>query len=324
MASIRKLKTGVRDEVCVNGLRESRVFDSVKRAKVWAAMRETELRHDPHQANGKNVGDALKKYAKEVTPKRRGARWELLRLNLIARYPLASVKLEDLKPSHVAKWRDTRLTEVAPASVKRELVLIGTVLEIARREWGWIAKNPVKDVTKPTPPPPRDRRISDAEIERICFAFGYEGGEAVLVKQRCAIAFLFAIETAMRAGEICGLRWKDVDLQKRVAKLPITKNGKARGVPLSSRAVELLELLPADTDSVFNVLSGSLSTMFRAARQRAGIDELTFHDTRHEAITRLASVFNPLELARVVGHSNLSQLLVYYNATAEDLAGRLG
>jgi integrase len=88
--------------------------------------------------------------------------------------------------------------------------------------------------------------------------------------------------------------------------------------------VELLELLPADTDSVFNVLSGSLSTMFRAARQCAGIDDLTFHDTRHEAITRLASVFNPLELARVVGHSNLSQLLVYYNATAEDLAGRLG
>lgn len=62
----------------------------------------------------------------------------------------------------------------------------------------------------------------------------------------------------------------------------------------------------------------------KAENRGAGIDELTFHDTRHEAITRLASVFNPLELARVVGHSNLSQLLVYYNATAEDLAGRLG
>lgn len=323
MASIRKLKTGVRAEVCVNGLRESRMFDTVKEAKVWSAMRETELRLDPHQANGKNVGDALQKYAKEVTPKRRGARWELLRLNLIGRYPLARVKLEDLKPAHLAQWRDTRLTEVAPASVKRELVLIGTVLEIARREWGWIAKNPAKDVTKPTAPPPRDRRISDDEIDRICFAFGYTHGEAVMVKQRCAVAFLFAIETAMRAGEICGLRWKDIDLQKRVARLPITKNGKARGVPLSSRAVELLGLLPADTERAFNVRSDSLSTMFRAARQRAGIDDLTFHDTRHEAITRLASVFNPLELARVVGHSNLNMTMIYFNKSADDLAKML-
>jgi integrase len=208
--------------------------------------------------------------------------------------------------------------------VKRELVLIGTVLEIARREWGWIAKNPVKDVTKPTPPPPRDRRISDAEIERICFAFGYEGGEAVLVKQRCAIAFLFAIETAMRAGEICGLALEGCGLAKAGGKAADYQERQSAWRATIEQAVELLELLPADTDSVFNVLSGSLSTMFRAARQRAGIDDLTFHDTRHEAITRLASVFNPLELARVVGHSNLSQLLVYYNATAEDLAGRLG
>lgn len=318
MASIRKTKTGYRAEVCVRGVRDSRMFDTAKTAKIWAAQRETELRNDPQKVVGKTVGDVLQRYSREVTPQRKGARWEALRLNLIQRYPLAAVKLADLQPAHLAAWRDTRLKEVAPASVKRELVLIGTALEIARREWGWLSKNPAKDVAKPKSSPPRDRRISADEIDRICLAFGYEGGEAVLVKHRCAVAFLFAIETAMRAGEICGLRWADIE--GRVARLPVTKNGKARQVPLSSRALELLACLPQDSDKAFNLQAGSLSTLFRAARRRADIHDLTFHDTRHEAITRLASIFNPLELARVVGHSNLNQLLSYYNKSAEDLA----
>lgn len=321
MASIRKLKTGYRAELCVNGIRESGMFDTKAEAKAWAAQRETDLRSGG-KAKGKTrtVGDILDRYAKEVTPAKRGARWERLRLNLVHRYPLARIKLSELTAADIAAWRDARLKEVAPASVKRELVLIGSAFEVARREWGWIEKNPVRDVRKPTAPHGRDRRITEDEIFRVCMALGYESGEATLTKHRVAVAFLFAIETAMRAGEICKLR--KADIAGRVATLPMTKNGKARQVPLSSRALELLSFLPED-DGLFCLSSESLSTQFRTARIRAGIDDLTFHDSRHEAITRLASIFNPLELARIVGHSDLKTLMVYFNKSAEDMAKML-
>lgn len=321
MASYRKLKTGYRAELCVNGVRESRMFDTKAEAKSWAALRETELRAGKKTLGKvRTVGDILDRYAKEVTPAKRGARWERLRLNLVHRYPLASIKLSALTAADIAAWRDARLKEVAPASVKRELVLIGSAFEVARREWGWLEKNPARDVRKPVAPHGRDRRITEDEIFRVCMALGYESGEATLTKHRVAIAFLFAIETAMRAGEICKLR--KADIAGRVATLPMTKNGKARQVPLSSRALELLSFLPED-DGLFCLSSESLSTQFSTARIRAGIDDLTFHDSRHEAITRLASIFNPLELARIVGHSDLKTLLVYFNKSAGDMAKML-
>lgn len=142
--------------------------------------------------------------------------------------------------------------------------------------------------------------------------------------QRVGIVFLFAIETAMRAGEICGLM--TADISGRVATLPQTKNGMKRAVPLSTRAAVLLELLPEQKEggTVFGVTSKSLDALFRKAKTRAAINDATFHDTRHLAITRLAKKLNVLDLARMVGHRNLKQLQVYYNETAEDIATRLG
>jgi len=168
----------------------------------------------------------------------------------------------------------------------------------------------------------RDRIITDDEQQRICWALGWEYGErAELGIHRVAVAFLFAIETAMRAGEICGLMPGDID--GRVARLPITKNGKARMVPLSSRAVELLGFLPETDGKLFGLNSGVLSTYFRRGRLAAGITDVTFHDTRHTAITRMAGIFNPFELARVVGHSNLNMTMIYFNKSADDLAALL-
>ena len=78
-----------------------------------------------------------------------------------------------------------------------------------------------------------------------------------------------------------------------------------------------------DGQSVFGISTASLDALFRKARSKAGVEDLTFHDARHEAITRLAKVFDVLELARIVGHRDLQMLLVYYNPSAEDLSGKL-
>ena len=136
-----------------------------------------------------------------------------------------------------------------------------------------------------------------------------------------AIAFLFAIETAMRAGEICGLTAPDIT--GRVAHLPQTKNGRKRDVPLSRRALELLAYLPVDSATVFGITSASLDALFRKTRDRASIENLTFHDSRHEAITRLAKKLNVLDLARMVGHTDLNELQTYYNESAADIAEKL-
>jgi integrase len=121
----------------------------------------------------------------------------------------------------------------------------------------------------------------------------------------------------MRAGEICGLRAGDV--HGCVARLKMTKNGFPRSVALSPRAVEIWAMVPDG----FGVTPATLDAMFRMARKRAGVEGLTFHDTRHEAITRLASKLNVLELARMVGHHDIKQLQTYYNASAEEIAKKL-
>lgn len=296
--------------------------------------REAELRSIQGGQGSKThtVGDVLDEYQKSVSPTKRGARWEILRLDLIGRKkiegkPFREIRLADLKPQHIAAWRDVRGREVAGSSVSREMSLLSHALEVARKEWGWLVTDPMKDVRRPPDNPPRQRLVSDNEIEKITLALGYQEGKPVaLPSQRIAVAFLLAIETAMRSGEILGLTSATVDYNRRVAHLPLTKNGGARDVPLSTRAVELLRMLPAVEagNPLFGLSAASRDALFRKAKEKAGIADLTFHDTRHEAITRLAKKLQPLDLARMTGHTNLQELMTYYNESAENIAQRLG
>jgi len=138
---------------------------------------------------------------------------------------------------------------------------------------------------------------------------------------------LFALQTAMRAGEICKLKWGDVDLERRVCHVRAIehgarKTGMARSVPLSSEAVRILkQMLPITNDRVFEVTSQSLDALFRKARNRAMIDGLHFHDSRAEALTRLSKKLDVMQLAKVSGHKDIKLLhSVYYRETAADMA----
>lgn len=138
-----------------------------------------------------------------------------------------------------------------------------------------------------------------------------------------AAAFLFAIETGMRSGEILSLTPERIT--ESVAHLPRTKNDSKRDVPLSKRALEIISELPVPlvTSPYFNVSAESRDSLFRKAVSRSGIIDITFHDARHEAITRLARKLNILELARMVGHKDIRQLQTYYNETAAEIAKKL-
>jgi integrase len=259
-------------------------------------------------------------------------RTQKIRLGLARKYAFSLMPMADITPEMIANWRDQRLREVSPGTVIRELGFLRGIFEQARREWRWLHANPCKDVRRPPAPPARSRLIEDDERDGMLQALGWTG-EVRTVQHEVAVAMLLSLETGMRAGEILGLTWSNVALERRTAKLPKTKNGDAREVPLTRRAVELLKLMKArkllhvrrevDSARVFHIDSLTLDTLFRRARAAAGLDGFTFHDARATAITRLAKRLDIHDLARMIGHRDLNSLLVYYRASASEIAARL-
>lgn len=335
MASFAKRAKGWRVQVAIGGVRESKTFSTKAEAASWAAARETEIRLEATTGvqRGRTVDDAFRRYEKEVSVHKKTSRAEGVRLAALGRMEIGGVKFGDMKladvtPAALGAWRDQRLLTVVGSSVNRDLNMLSHVFSTAMKEWKWIAKSPTSDVRRPKNPPPRDRLYTQDEVDRLCLALGLDVDDVSQVKtkyQQVAIAFLFAIETAMRAGEICG--FTPAHVSGRVVKLTpdLTKNGHGRSVPLSKAALALLKRLPrpGDRGTVFDLTSASLDAIFRKVRERAAVSEATFHDTRHLAITRLAKKIDVLDLARMVGHRDLKQLMVYYNEHAETTAARL-
>ncbi len=331
MATYRKRSGGWRVEVAKKGVRDSGTFSTKAEAVAWATQREAEILAgvgSPKGASNSTLKEALEKYKLEVSPSKVGQRWEEIRLDkLVNELEFVGERIVDVGAEQISAWRDLRLKSVATSTVRREMTLLSSVFEQARREWRWIKSNPVREVKRPKNRPPRDRRISAAEEKKILDGLGYVDGEAPASKmQELGYAFLIALETAMRQGEILGLSPGRVNLKGRYVELTHTKNGDARKVPLSSRAVELLQVMveaAGDRQDLFTLSSKSADVLFRKVRDRQKISGLTFHDTRHEATTRLARKLDVLDLARMTGHRDPRSLMIYYNATATEVASRL-
>jgi integrase len=352
---------------------QSKTFNTRAEADAWANMIESEMSRgvwlSRSEAEGTTLYEALTRYETEVSPAKKGSAQEVSILKVckatdLAKRPLASIRSADL-----AKLRDGWLKDYAPATVLRRLSVLSHVFSICRKEWGMESlSNPVELVRKPQPNNARTRRIAaadanvdtpredlaesgrgaqDGELERLVAASG-----STLLPP---IVWL-AVETAMRRGEIVALRWEHVDLKRRIAHLPATKNGSARDVPLSSRAVAVLQVLKdahdkarekrdnddeIDVGQVFEIRSDAVTRAFERAVTRARkvyveerkasglrpdtrfLTDLRFHDLRHEAATRLASIFPMHELTKITGHKDPRMLMRYYHPRAEDLAKRL-
>lgn len=323
MASIQRSGGKWRVQVYAKGVRDSKTFDTRQKAAAWALERDAQLKGI--RLPDKLLADAMERYRREVAPDHGGARWELVRLKSLAETSIGRRKLPSLSTTDFAAWRDDRLTKVSPGTVAREMNLMRSVMEVARREWRWLTVNPMQDVRWPKTPKGRARGLSEKEIKTLGVAFGvWNNLRAETATQRVGLAFLFAIETAMRSGEICALRWENVYLSSQYVVLPQTKNGDSREVPLSLRAMEILRVLPKTDGPVFGLNNEARDALWRKARDRTPHKDVHFHDTRSEAISRLSKKLDILELARVIGHRDLKSLLIYYRASASELAKRLG
>ncbi len=299
----------------------SRTFPLKAQAQEWALVTERELLSGHFVAAHKHtLREAFEKYADEVSPKKRGGRWEQYRLlaDPIRLATMASKAIGSVTATDVSAWRDKRLRDVSGATVRREMNLLASVFRVAIREWRWLGISPMLEVDKPVNPRSRRRRVTQAEIGRISDKLTGPSGKEVLA------GFLLGIESGMRAGEMWSLTRDQIDLDKRVCRLLKTKNGDERDVALSPVAAEIIKgLLKDKRKELFKVGIGTRDTLFRKARDAAGIENLHFHDSRSEAIYRLSKKLDVLELARQIGHRDVRSLLFYYQSDAAELAQKL-
>ena len=335
MATIEKRGARWRVRVRKSGVDTSESFRTKGEAAAWAAQQEADISAGKlGRALDKSFGEVLLRYLGEVIESKDDARWERIRINAMMgtpaangtkrdRDPLTHVRLPDLGPEHFAAWRDRRLRSVSAATVLREMNLLSAICNRAVKEWRWMRENPMRGVVRPEAPPPRTRRVTKEEIDLISVACG---DDPDLMQARVGMAFRFAIETALRGGEICALTWLDVDLTLRIAHVRAIEKGArktktARTVPLSREAASIIESMPKIGNLIFAIDSASLDALFRKAKKRAMIEGLHFHDSRAEALTRLSKKLDVMQLARVSGHKDLRLLHeVYYRETAEDMA----
>ncbi|WP_226838812.1 site-specific integrase [Acidithiobacillus caldus] len=295
----------------------------------------------PGLVGGQNLllKDAIERYIEQEVPRLRSQVNAVNNLRAIARQ-LGDYSLAAITPAILAGYRDERLASGAKTqTVRHDLGWIQRVYKTAVQEWGVAlpAGIPTAFLRKPPPAKARDRRLQGDEETRLLTECANAKNPWLLPVVR------FAIETAMRAGEMLetkgtadpetgerpirtvGLLWAHVDLEKRTATLPITKNGTARVVPLSSVAVEILRGLPRSMDGrVFGTTYEAIHLSFTRVCKRAGIEDLRFHDLRHEATTRFFEKgLNPMEVAAITGHKTLQMLKRYTHLRAEELAKRL-
>lgn len=301
MASFHKINGRHRATVCINRQRKSKTFDTKAAARAWANRME----HEQQLGSNHTLEDAFDLYADEVTPTHKGERWERIRLNKLSEDKIAYITFANLEPKHLADWRDRRLRTVSNNTVLREKNLISQVINWAIKDKGWTHTNPVTHVRWPKTGQPRSRIITDAERDLFIKNCG---------DRQLSIFFLFALETGMRRGEIAAIRPSNV--QGRVVVLPDSKSGVKRTVPLSKRALELLEKV----DYKFGISVAMVSRKFKEVCDEIGLVDVRFHDTRHTALTRIAGKVHILDLMRISGHSDTKMLNVYYNPDPEDIA----
>lgn len=272
--------------------------------------------------------EAFDTYRLKISILKKGYPQECYRMEAIARTFLGEKILRSITSVDIATYRDLRLTMVnartqkliSPATVRLELSLLSNLFDVSRIEWGYSDDNPVKNVRKPKSPPGRERRLTPREERLILrYCHGHKNPELYSI-------VVIALETAMRQGEILALQWENINLKGRIAHLPETKNGSRRDVPLSLNARDaLIRLGTKSKGKVFSYSSPGIKSTFRFMLERLEIEDLHFHDLRHEAVSRLFELgtLDMMEVAAISGHKSLSMLKRYTHLKAGLLAKKL-
>mgnify|MGYP003122256691 CR=1 FL=1 len=309
-------------EIQINKRRRSRSFTTKKEAQKWVA--ELVAIDRGEVPSNVTFSDAYQKYQespdslKHVTSVHAMQKFDL---------GVATMLLQDFDTKFMNAWISHMKGTLKPGTVRKYFYTVQGVFMRAK-QLSLIDKIPWdKDLLRlPESSPGRDRRITEDELSLFYTDADYVAAEPLVsTRQMVCWCMDFAIETAMRGGEILQTRWDNVHPTFVHLPADITKTSKARDVPLSRTARTLVTTARQSTNSqmLMPVQSTTMKRCFERMCNKVGIEDLVFHDTRHEATTRLAKKLHVLDLARVTGHSNLNELMTYYNKDARELADLL-
>ena len=320
MATYTKVNQGVRAQIRRKGHKSiARTFNNKAEAERWALAIESKMGVGVYVDNRESLSttlhECLDRYASEIIPHKKGAVREMYRIKLWQKSFLSIKGIGAIRQVDVARWRDERLADgKSAATVKLDLALLSHVFTIAIKEWGMPLTNPVAMIRKPKTDNARDRRLLPGEEEAILSECNSE----------MRVFFIMAVETAMRRSEIVFLNrsW----IRGRVAYLPDSKNGSARSVPLSKRAVEAIKSLPVNIDGTLFTHSPDYYTkQFVKICKKLEIKDLRVHDIRHESLSRMAEMgLTIIELQAIGGHKSIQMLSRYVNLCPNNLAEKLG
>lgn len=265
----------------------------------------------------------MARYLEEVVPLHKGGDVEACRLRRLMRdEAFVDKKLAALSTEDLQDYIYDRLTEVAPATVDRDLDVLSQVLRYADDVWKIApVESPFKGLRRPRYFNERDRRLSAAEEAALLKAAREDENPYV------EPAIILALETAMRRGELLALTFDDIDVARRHALVRNSKNGRSRRVPLSRRALDVIAALPrTESGRLLDLSANALKlAFFRRVVPKAGLEDFHYHDLRHEAISRMAESgkFGLIELQAISGHRDMRMLQRYAHLTSGSLAEKL-
>ena len=317
MATIRKRGNKYQVQIRFTGSSPiSRSFITKKDAQLWA--RQMEIKHDQNELQPNRnclkhieLSDLVVRYLDEVVSRKRCGQTDAITLNAFLKHSITQKTLSEITKADFAKYRDDRLKMIKASTLKRELNPLRHMFEIAKTEWNIpLKENPLDKLKLNAPDNKRQRRLQAGEYDRLI--------KAAQTRQNPWIEklIIFAVETAMRRGEIFALRWSDVNLERRCVTILESKNGHSRTIPLTLKAYALMQGLDREDDRVFPVTKNALKMAWGRMMTLAEIDDLRFHDLRHEAVSRFFEMgLTVPEVASISGHRDMKMLMRYAHAS---------
>ncbi len=335
MASIRERGGKYFTEVRKRGFSPARkTFTTKAAAKAWALQTEAAMDNgswvDVREQRSVLIGPLIERYIAEIHPIRPFGKSKMAVVRATAR-AMADLTVHDLTPAYLMEYGRKRRLEVSRSTLGQEMTYLAQVLDMARTLWH--VKTPNNDNSVRLTmrvmsqlgiiggSKKRDRRLAEGELDKLLTNAGSHWIGGII---------RVAVESGMRQSEIHALTWEDIDFEAgtifiKDRKDPREKAGNDQIIPLFKGVREALLRERNGIEQggrVFDVQrSASISDRFALLCRQSEIHGLTFHDLRHEAISRMfeAGLSIP-QVALVSGHKSWGQLKRYTQLKAEDVS----
>lgn len=316
---------------------ESKTFDSKRHAESWAKRLEIELEKPGgiirRKTSNITVGDLVKKYIEDIGAIKPFGRSKSFSLDKLTRSSIAPTMINTLEPKHIIDFCRARRNEGAGgATVLQDVSYLKGVFSVANATWGIPVNLSVMDEAWPvlkrlkliSRAKKRTRRPTFSELLKLIKAFKQREKHHSNIIPMVDI-FLFSIASAMRQSEICGIKWCDLDYEKKTVivrkrKDPENKDENDQVVPLLGKAWRIILKQPKIDERIFPFNARSVSSAMTRTVKKQGIENLRFHDMRHEGASRLFEKdYMIQEVAIVTGHKDWNSLKRYTHIKPESL-----